>query len=69
MSTFYERLLTEKSELDEKIEKLDAFQKSEKFKEIDPRQMSLLNIQAQAMATYSQCLLERVALLSEKEPA
>lgn len=66
MSTFKERLLTEKSELDEKREKLEAFQNSEKFKEIDPVQMTLLNIQSQAMATYSQCLLERIAWL-EKE--
>jgi hypothetical protein len=66
MSTFKDRLITEKTELDEKRSKLDAFQNSEKFKDIDPFQMSLLNVQSQAMATYSQCLLERIAWL-EKE--
>jgi hypothetical protein len=66
MSTFKERLFAEKSELDEKRTKLEAFQNSESFQKIDPVQMSLLNIQAQSMATYSQCLLERIAWL-EKE--
>jgi hypothetical protein len=66
MSTFKERLDAEKSELDEKRTKLEAFQNSEAFQKIDPVQMSLLNIQAQSMATYSQCLLERIVWL-EKE--
>lgn len=66
MSTFKERLLVEKQELDEKRSKLEAFQNSDKFKDIDAVQMSLLNIQSQSMATYSQCLLERIAWL-EKE--
>lgn len=66
MGTFKDRLLTEKAELDEKRSKLDAFQNSDAFKTIAPFQMSLLNIQAQSMATYSQCLLERIAWL-EKE--
>ena len=66
MSTFKDRLLTEKAELDEKRSKLESFQTSDKFKDIDPVQMSLLNIQSQAMTTYSQCLLERIAWL-EKE--
>jgi hypothetical protein len=67
MSTFKERLITEKSELDEKRGKLAAFQNSEAFKKIDPVQMTLLNIQAQAMLTYSQCLTERLAWLSPPE--
>lgn len=66
MSNFKDRLLTEKSELDEKRTKLEAFQNSEAFQKIEPFQMTLLNIQAQAMATYSQCLLERIAWLKEE---
>lgn len=66
MSTFKDRLLAEKEELDEKRAKLETFQSSEAFSKIDPVQMTLLNIQSQAMATYSQCLLERIAWL-EKE--
>ena len=68
MSNFKDRLVTEKQELDEKRGKLEAFQTSEAFQSIDPVQMTLLNIQAQAMATYSQCLLERIVWL-EKEPS
>ena len=63
MSTFIERLKAEKVELDEKIEKLDAFTKSGKFNEIDPVQMTLLNIQLQAMKTYSEILHERIVRL------
>ena len=66
MSDFKERLLIEKQELDEKRSKLESFQNSEKFKDIDPVQMSLLNIQSQAMASYSQCLLERIAWLNKE---
>lgn len=67
MSNFKDRLLTEKAELDEKREKLEAFQTSEAFQKITPVQMSLLNIQAQAMSTYSQCLTERIAWLDNPE--
>ena len=68
MSTFKERLFEEKTELDDKRAKLDAFQNSEAFTKIEPVQMSLLNIQAQAMSTYSQCLLERIAWLEKEVP-
>jgi len=67
MSTFKERLTAEKAELSEKMEKLRAFIASEKFKEIDPVQMTLLNIQVKAMETYSQCLLERIVRLDVEE--
>ena len=40
------------------------FQESDNFKTIDSVQMTLLNIQAKAMETYSQCLLERIVRLS-----
>lgn len=66
MSNFKDRLLTEKTELDEKLSKLVAFQNSESFKGIAAEQMSFLNIQSQAMATYSQCLLERIAWLDSE---
>jgi len=60
---FKERLIQEKAELNEKMEKLDAFMASEAFQRIDPVQMTLLNIQSLAMVTYSQCLLERIIRL------
>lgn len=69
MSTFKERLLKEKEELISKIEKLDAFCKSKKFEEIHPVQMSLLTVQLQAMATYGQCLVERILWIEIDEEA
>ena len=69
MSNFKDRLLEEKAQLDERRAKLEAFQQSEAFKGIEPVQMTLLNIQAQAMATYSQCLTERIAWLDGVEQA
>lgn len=64
MNTFLERLKVEKIELDEKIEKLLAFSNSEKFKEIDSKQQTLLNVQLKVMESYSQILLERLVLLN-----
>lgn len=63
MNTFKERLDGEKAQLNERLEKLRAFIASEKFQEIDPVQMTLLNIQVKAMETYNQCLLERIVRL------
>lgn len=69
MSTFKDRLLVEKQELDDKYVKLESFLNSENFKKIDPIQMTLLNVQLHSMATYSQCLLERIAWLEKEVPA
>lgn len=63
MSDFKTRLLEEKQQLDERREKLEAFIKSDPFQTIDGVQQSLLNIQANAMLTYSQVLTERIAWL------
>jgi len=65
MSTFKERLVDEKTQLDEKIEKLEAFTLSENFQKIEAVQMSLLNAQLFAMKTYSQILVERLAWLKD----
>ena len=69
MSTFLDRLKAEKTELDERLEKLRAFQSSAGFGSIEPVQMSLLNIQEAAMSAYSQCLAERLAWLWWKDAA
>lgn len=66
MSTFYERLKVEKTELDEKLTKLNAFIQSDKFKEVDPEQKPLLQTQAGVMKTYSQILEKRLKLLEKK---
>lgn len=67
MNNFKKRLEQEKKELDEKAEKLFIFIGSEAYNDVNPFQMSLLNIQYQAMATYSQCLLERIAWIEMLE--
>lgn len=63
MSDLKTRLETEKVELEEKLDKLDAFLVSEKVKEIDDVQKALLHVQATAMNTYLQCLKERIERL------
>ena len=65
MSSFKERLIKEKAQLSEKLEKLREFISSESFQKIEADQMTLLNIQVKAMETYSQCLLERIVRLED----
>jgi hypothetical protein len=60
MSTFKDRLLTEKQELNEKISKLSAFITGPNFATVDTIQQSLLRIQLSAMITYADCLEERI---------
>lgn len=60
-----QRLLNEQSELNERLEKLKAFQTTENFLKLEAVQQSLLNIQANAMATYSQVLAERISWLQK----
>jgi hypothetical protein len=62
--TYQQRVEQEKTELDEKLLKLQAFIDSEAFKAIDPVQTSLLKIQAGAMETYSHVLAERLIWFS-----
>lgn len=62
---FLERLIDEKNELDVKSAKLESFLLTDKAKEIEPIQLSLLNIQLNAMQTYSRCLLERLIWLQK----
>lgn len=64
MNDFISRLSDEKSQLDEKISKLEAFINSAAFNGIDDVQRGLLKIQLNAMATYSQVLDERLWRLS-----
>lgn len=63
MNTFYDHLLEEKKQLDERREKVDELLSSDKLKLVDPFQLSLLNIQSKAMTTYSQVLNERILWL------
>jgi len=68
MSTFIERLLAEETELNEKKAKLETFVETDAFKGIDKEQQSLLKIQLNAMATYSECLNQRLIQINSKEP-
>ena len=63
MSTFLDRLIDEKKELDVKRGALRTFTESEAFTKINDVQMTLLNIQIKAMDTYAQVLLERIVRL------
>ena len=64
MDDFKERLVQEEKDLTEKLEKLNAFNGSDKVDQIDPRQKALLSIQAGAMYTYVRCLQERISILN-----
>ena len=63
MSDFKTRLETEKVELEEKLDKLDAFLVSENVNKVADTQQALLRVQAAAMNTYLQCLKERIERL------
>ena len=63
MSDFKDRLIDEQAQLEEKLNKLDAFLMSDKVKDVDDVQEALLQVQATAMNTYSQCLKERIERL------
>ena len=60
MDDFKQRLEAEQKELQEKLQKLNVFIGSDAFKKIDGVQKTLLNVQARAMETYNQILLERI---------
>lgn len=63
MSDFKERLIEEQISLEQKIERLNDFNASEKANDIDPVQKDLLLVQAGAMYTYNECLKARLARL------
>jgi len=63
MNDFKTRLIDEQKALTEKLDKLDEFLLSEKVEGIDDVQKALLQVQATAMNTYSQCLKERIERL------
>lgn len=60
MQPHQQRVVQEKAELDEKIEKLEAFIQSEKFKVVDSEDSFLLNQQLAYMLAYSNTLQMRI---------
>ena len=63
MSDFKTRLVEEQAQLEEKLNKLDAFLMSEKVKDVDDSQKALLQVQATVMNAYLQCLIVRIERL------
>lgn len=57
---FRTRLINERKQLAERIEKLKAFLQSEKANEIDEVQLALLYAQLPAMRTYLTILSQRI---------
>lgn len=60
---FKTRLIEERNQLEEKLDKLDAFLISDKVDGIADVQKALLFVQATAMNTYLRCLEERIERL------
>ena len=63
MSDFKTRLYNEKSELSDKVEKLESFINGENFKSVDVHQQYLLKSQVHAMRAYLMILQHRIFLL------
>lgn len=62
----YEMLIKEHEELGEKLQKLIAFNNSEKFTMLDDENQALLLIQESAMGTYCNTLKMRIDINKEK---
>ena len=63
MSDFKSCLIEEHAQLEEKLNKLNDFNQSEKVNAIDPAQKYLLLVQVGAMYTYNECLKARLERL------
>lgn len=59
---FVQRMLVEYEDLQDKLVKLGAFINSDKFKELDDENRSLLNAQYHTMYTYKVILLRRIKI-------
>ena len=60
MKPYQERVVIEKKELDEKLEKLEAFFQTETFEKLDDQEKWRLAKQRTAMGQYSMVLSERI---------
>lgn len=61
MQPHQQRVVDEKKELDDKIERLTAFTKGDIFKSIDDEDQRLLVKQLSEMGSYSETLASRIA--------
>ena len=64
MQPFQQRVVDEKRELDEKLQKLMAFFGSDLFNGLSANERELLKEQSEHMESYSVVLRERIALFS-----
>lgn len=60
MQPFVERMIEEYKELSERLKKLIAFQKTDKFTALDEEQRNLLEEQREAMSRYKKVLGKRI---------
>jgi hypothetical protein len=60
MKDYQQRVVDEKKELDEKINKLEQFITSEKINSVDPNEAFRLKTQLVTMINYSEILGERI---------
>lgn len=60
MRKFVEKMVKERTELEEKISKTKALIASSTFNDLPQKEKKLLNEQVQAMDTYSRILKERI---------
>ena len=62
-----QRVVEEKEQLDDKIQKLEAFLNSDKIELVDGHERTLLGSQLHAMKTYSAFLNARIQYWKSKE--
>lgn len=67
MEPYQERVIEEKRELDDKIEKLKTFMNDEVFDELPQKEKENMSIQLSAMFTYSSALKSRIEAFEEAD--
>jgi len=65
MSDFYERLLEEKDQLEDRQRKLNSFMLTDKFHELPITQRSLMALQVNYMGNYGEVLRARINLINK----
>jgi hypothetical protein len=65
MQPHQERVVTEKTELDEKIDKLDTFRAGKIFSTLPIDEQDRLNMQLSVMRQYSGILADRIAAFTD----
>lgn len=67
MKAFQQRVIDEKTELDEKRQKLSEFFDNDKFNELEASAKDLLETQYYHMSKYSETLGERIKLFNQEQ--